>query len=181
MNREKVAALIEELLREIGEDPTREGLLETPRRVAKFWDEFINYDAGKITTCFESIKTDQLIMLSGIRVYSLCEHHLLPFWCDISIGYLADTKVIGISKIARIAQKHAHKLQLQERLVDQIAEEMREITGSENIAVIGSGVHTCMTMRGIRINGTMTSSSMHGEFRENDALRAEFLSLSKQQ
>ena len=178
MNKSNVEKLIRQLLIEIGEDPDREGLKETPQRVAKFWNDFVNYDAGKISTSFEAIKTDQLVMLSGIKIYSLCEHHLLPFWGDVSIGYLAKDRVLGISKLARIAHKHAHKLQLQERLCDDIANEIMELSASESVAVIAKGEHTCMSMRGIRSCALMTSSAMRGQFKENEALRAEFLSLS---
>lgn len=179
MNHDKVERLIKELLIELGESPNREGLKETPKRVAKFWNEFINYDAGKVSTSFESIKTDQLVMLTGIKVYSLCEHHLLPFWCDVSIGYLAKDKVLGISKLARIAHKHAHKLQLQERLCDDIANEIIAMSGSDSVAVIAKGEHTCMSMRGIKSDALMISSAIHGEFKNNASLRSEFLLLAK--
>jgi GTP cyclohydrolase I len=168
-----------DLLLAIGEDPDREGLQETPRRFASAWREFMEYDPGAIDTCFESITTDQMVVVSGMRVWGMCEHHLLPFWCDVSIGYIAQNKVLGLSKFARIAHKYAHKLQLQERLCDEIATELCKITGTQNIAVLARGEHLCMTSRGIRTPGIMTSSVMRGVFRTNDSARMEFLSLSR--
>src|SRR6266700_381902 len=166
-----------ELLIAIGEDPDREGLLETPRRWADSWREFIEYDPGKTETCFESVAADQMVTVSGLRVASLCEHHLLPFWCDVAIGYIAEGKVLGLSKFARIAHQFAHQLQLQERLGQQIADEVSRITGTENVAVVLKGEHLCMTSRGIRTPGIMTSSLMHGVFRAEFETRMEFLRL----
>jgi GTP cyclohydrolase IA len=166
-----------ELLLAIGEDPEREGLLETPRRWADSWREFIEYDPGKTDTVFESSTADQMVTVSGMRVSSLCEHHLLPFWCDVAIGYIADGKVLGLSKFARIAHQFAHQLQLQERLGQQIADEVSRITGTENVAVVLKGEHLCMTTRGIRTPGKMTSSVMRGVFRDEYETRMEFLRL----
>lgn len=173
---------LEELAREmlvtLGEDPEREGLKETPRRFAGWWKEFIDYNPGNFDTTFEAIATDQMVVVSGIRVWSLCEHHLLPFYTDIAIGYIAQSKVLGLSKFARIAHNYAHRLQIQERLVDQIAEEVRTLTGSGDVAVIGRGQHLCMTMRGIRTPALMTTSTMHGRFRTIPEVRQEFLTLA---
>lgn len=166
-----------ELLVALGEDPEREGLLETPRRWADAWREFIEYDPGKTETCFDSVAVDQMVTVSGLRVTSLCEHHLLPFWCDVAIGYIAEEKVLGLSKFARIAHQFAHQLQLQERLGQQIADEVSRITGTENVAVVLRGEHLCMTTRGIRTPGTMTSSVMRGVFRAEFETRMEFLRL----
>ncbi len=174
---ETLKDIARELLCAIGEDPDREGLWETPRRFADWWREFIEYDAGTMTTYFETLSTDQMVVVSGMRVWSLCEHHLLPFWCDISIGYIATSRVLGLSKFARIAHKYAHRLQLQERLTHQIADEIAGVTQSSDIAVLAQGEHLCMEMRGIRTNGRMTSSVMRGLFRERDAARMEFLRL----
>jgi GTP cyclohydrolase I len=117
-----------------------------------------------------------MVCVSGMRVSSLCEHHLLPFWCDVSIGYIPDRKVLDLSKFARIAQQFAHRLQLQERLGQQIADEISRITGTENVAVVLKGEHLCMTARGIRTPGLMTSSIMRGVFRASET-RMEFLRL----
>lgn len=167
-----------DLIIAIGENPDREGLLETPRRFASSWREFIEYDPGKTETMFENITTDQMVVISGLRVWSFCEHHLLPFWCDVTIGYIAEDKVLGLSKFARIAHQYAHKLQLQERLCTDIADEIERITGSKNVAVMARGEHTCMMMRGIRTNGQMTTSVTRGIFRAAEAARNEFLKLA---
>jgi GTP cyclohydrolase I len=173
----RLLALGRELLLAIGEDPEREGLLETPRRWADSWREFMEYDPGTTETTFSSVAADQMVCVSGMRVSSLCEHHLLPFWCDVSIGYIPDGKILGLSKFARIAQQFAHRLQLQERLGQQIADEISRITGTENVAVVLKGEHLCMTARGIRTPGLMTSSIMRGVFRAQSETRMEFLRL----
>lgn len=170
--------LCAELLLAIGEDPARPGLIDTPRRFANAWAEFIDYDPGTTDTTFETITTDQMVVVSGMRVWSICEHHLLPFWCDISIGYIAQHKVLGLSKFARIAHQFAHRLQLQERLVDQIADEISHLADTPHVAVLGRGQHLCMVMRGIQTPGIMTSSVMRGLFFDNPIARSEFLSLS---
>lgn len=164
-----------ELLLAIGEDPDREGLAETPRRWADSWREFVEYDPGTIETTFSTADTGQMVCVSGMRVTSLCEHHLLPFWCDVAIGYIPDKKVLGLSKFARIAHKFAHQLQLQERMGQQIADEVSRITGTENVAVVIKGEHLCMTGRGIRTPGQMSSSVMRGVFRTQSEMRLEFL------
>lgn len=179
VDKDNIRRIVTELLTAIGEDVNRPGLLDTPRRVADMWSEFIDYDAGKTETAFESITADQLVMVSGMVVWSLCEHHMLPFYCNVSIAYIPESKVLGLSKFARIANKHAHKLQIQERLVEDIAKEVMEVTGSKNVAVLAQGEHLCMTMRGARTPAIMTSSSMNGVFRDEPEARAEFLSLIK--
>ena len=173
----RLLALGRELLLAIGEDPERDGLRETPRRWADAWREFIEYDPGTTETTFASVASDQLVCVSGMRVASLCEHHLLPFWCDVSIGYIPNDKVLGLSKFARIAQQFAHRLQLQERLGQQIADEITRITGTENVAVVLKGDHYCMAARGIRTPGRMTSSVLRGVFRTESQTRMEFLRL----
>lgn len=168
-----------DLLLAIGEDPARPDLMDTPRRFASFWQEFIEYDPGRVDTTFEAVTTDQMVIVSGIRVWSVCEHHLLPFWCDVSIGYIATDRVLGLSKFARIAHGVAHRPQVQERVVHEIADEVSRITGAGDVAVLAAGEHLCMTMRGIKSTATMTSSVMRGAFFDNAAARAEFLSLAR--
>jgi GTP cyclohydrolase I len=167
------------LLLAIGEDPDREGLRETPRRWADTWREFIEYEPGNTETTFAAVTADQMVCVSGMRVFSLCEHHLLPFYCDVSIGYLTGEKVLGLSKFARIAHQFAHQLQIQERLGQQIADEISRITQTEDVAVILRGRHFCMEARGIQTSGIMTSLVLRGAFREREALRREFLHLSE--
>jgi GTP cyclohydrolase I len=178
-NYERVKQIGYELLQAIGEDPEREGLKETPRRFASAWQEFIEYDSGNHETVFDSVTIDQMVLIKGMKVWSLCEHHLLPFYCSLSVGYIASDKILGLSKFGRIAQKFAHRLQVQERLVEQVARAVQEITGSENVAVIGRGEHLCMTMRGVVMPAEMISSAMYGVFRTKNEARAEFLQLVK--
>ncbi len=166
-----------ELLVALGEDPDREGLLDTPRRWADWWREFIEYDPGKTDTTFSAVSTDQIVCVSGMRVFSLCEHHLLPMWCDVSIGYIPSGKVLGLSKFARIAHQFAHQLQIQERLGQDIADEISRITGSPSVAVMLKGEHLCMSARGIRTPGLMTSSVMRGSFSTDRDLRMEFMQM----
>ena len=175
---DRLLRLGRETLEAIGEDPNRPGLVETPRRWAAMWREFIEYNPGQTETVFESVQTDQMVVVSGMRVWSLCEHHLLPFWCDIAIGYIARDCVLGLSKFGRIAHQYAHRLQLQEQLVQQIAVEVSRVTGSPDVAVIGRGEHLCMSMRGVKTPAIMTSSAMYGVFREKPEARAEFLALT---
>ena len=172
----RVKELVTELLIAIGEDPKREGLIETPKRIANFWQEFIDYDAGKLDTTFSAVKHNQMVAVTGMKVWSMCEHHMLPFWCDISIAYIANTKVLGLSKFARVAHKHAHKLTLQEQLVSGIANEIKEILGTQDVAVMGKGEHLCMTLRGIQTPHRMISSALSGQFHHAEQ-RAEFLQM----
>lgn len=179
VDADRIEAAVLELLKAIGEDTDREGLIETPARVARWWAELIDYEPGNTGTTFNSVHVDQMVAVQGVRVWSLCEHHLLPFYCDLTIGYITDDKVVGLSKLARIAHKHAHRLQIQERLVDGIATEVAEIAGTENVAVFAQGEHLCMTMRGIKTPGIMKSSATFGLFRSDARARAEFMALTK--
>ncbi|MEU8870165.1 GTP cyclohydrolase I FolE [Streptomyces javensis] len=179
LNGDPLEALARRLLIEIGEDPEREGLLDTPRRYAKWWREFVGYEAGNVDTVFETVTSGQLVLVSDIRVWSLCEHHLLPFNCSLTIAYRNHKNLLGLSKFARIAHRHAHRLQVQERLVSDVAEEITAITGSPDVAVIGSGEHLCMTMRGVRTGAVMTSAVFNGAFEEAGPERAELLALAQ--
>jgi GTP cyclohydrolase I len=165
------------LLTEIGEDPDRDGLRGTPERFARWWREFTRYDPGTIETLFEATTSGQLVLVSGIEVWSLCEHHLLPFNCTLTVAYRAGKQILGLSKFARIAQRHAHRLQVQERLVADIAADILSVTGADDVAVIGSGEHLCMTMRGIRTTARMTTTAFHGAFAEEGPARSELLGL----
>ncbi|WKU05645.1 GTP cyclohydrolase I [Micromonospora sp. HUAS LYJ1] len=164
-----------QLLIEIGEDPDRDGLKETPARFARWWREFSSYQAGDVGTRFPLRTDGQIIMVSDIKVWSLCEHHLLPFSCSLTIAYRPDGDVLGLSKFARIAHRHAHRLQVQERLVQDIATEITAITGSVDIAVIGHGEHLCMSMRGVRTTAQMTTSVFRGIFQEHGPARQELV------
>ncbi|WP_269857189.1 GTP cyclohydrolase I [Streptomyces sp. RPT161] len=170
-------ALARALLVEIGEDPEREGLRETPARYARWWREFTQYAPGTVDTLFESSVSGELVAVSGIQVWSLCEHHLLPFSCRMTIGYLPRERVLGLSKFARIAHLHAHRLQSQERLTQDIADDIEKLAGSPDVAVVGRGEHLCMAMRGIRTPATMTTATWRGALRD-PALRTELIALT---
>lgn len=174
---DQAAIAIAFLLEALGADRADPNLKDTPNRVARMYQEFLDADPGNYATLFESEAIDQLVVVSDMRVYSLCAHHLLPFWCDVSIGYLAHNQVIGLSKLARIAHMHARRLQTQEHLVEQIASTVATILEHDDVAVLARGHHTCMEMRGVRTAGLMTSSAMRGAFRENATTRGEFLHL----
>lgn len=176
VNHARLKELVREMLIALGEDPDREGLLETPRRIADFWREFIEYDPGKLNTTFSSVRHNQMVAVTGMRVWSMCEHHMLPFWCDVSVAYIAEDKVLGLSKFARIAHKNAHALSLQEKLVADIADDLMAILGTKNVAVMAKGEHLCMTMRGIQTPHRMISSALDGQFLQPET-RAEFFDL----
>lgn len=176
VDHDRVKHLVRELLVALGENPDREGLLETPRRIADFWREFIEYDPGKLETTFDSVRHNQMVAVTGMRVWSMCEHHMLPFWCDVSVAYIADDKVLGLSKFARIAHKNAHALSLQEKLVADISDDLKQILGTKDVAVMAKGEHLCMTMRGIRTPHRMISSALDGQFLKAET-RAEFFNL----
>lgn len=180
-HRDKIAYHFKCILELLGQDVESEGLRETPERVADYYQEFIlGWDTSNINSLFESIETDQMVIVQDIPFWSLCEHHCLPWWGKATIGYLTGSQVIGLSKIPRIVQKHAHKLQLQERMAHQIADELQELlTDSPGCAVLITGEHTCMQARGIRSPGRMITSVLRGAFREDQAVKEEFLLLGK--
>lgn len=167
--------LAHELLEAIGEDPHRDGLKETPARFAKWWAEFIDYEPGKVETAFVPEGNDQMVCVTGMQTWSLCEHHLLPFHALVHVAYIPNKRMLGLSKFARIAHKHAHKLQVQERMTQDIAAEIVSLTGSKHVAVVIDGEHSCMTMRGIKTPGSMRTAEMLGNFRKNPETRQEFL------
>jgi GTP cyclohydrolase IA len=177
VKKKKIEKATRLLLKAIGEDSLRDDLRDTPARVARFWSEWVDYDAGNIETCFECTTIDQLVVLKGVPFYSLCPHHLLPlFSAKAAVGYLTTDRVLGLSKMARIIQKAAHHLQTQEAMAQEIANEMQDKTCSESVAVILSAHHACMSMRGVKSEGEMLTNDLRGDFREGD-LRAEFLAM----
>jgi GTP cyclohydrolase I len=182
MNIERVAALVKELLAEFGEDPNREGLLATPRRVADSWAFLTNgyrMDLDKVVNnaVFES-EANNMIIARDIEVYSLCEHHLLPFFGRCHIGYIARKHVIGVSKLARITDFYARRLQIQERLTSQIAKAVKEAVDAIGVGVVMECRHLCMMMRGVeKQNSVMTTSSVLGEMHSDASSRSEFLNL----
>ena len=182
MENDKIKNLTKQLLEEIGEDPSREGLLKTPSRVSKAWSFFsggYNQDLNKIinNAVFNEDATD-MVVVRDVEFFSLCEHHLIPFFGRAHVAYLPNGKVIGLSKIPRIIDMFSRRLQVQERLTRQIAETVKEILDPIGVAVIMEGQHMCMQMRGVeKQNSLTTTSSMLGKFRESDRTRAEFLSI----
>lgn len=182
MNRQRVEELIRELLIEIGEDPDREGLIKTPERYAKameFLTKGYRQDPGEIiNNAVFSSEANNMIILKDIEVYSMCEHHMLPFFGRCHVGYIAKDKVLGVSKIARIVDMYARRLQIQERLTIQIAEEIKKAVDAEGVGVVMECQHLCMMMRGVeKQNSLMTTSSVLGSFRKNLSTREEFLNL----
>ena len=181
MNREKVINLIKELLVELGEDPQREGLLKTPERftdaLAFFTKGYKDNISDVVNGAIFASEANNMIILRDIEVYSLCEHHLLPFYGKCHIGYIAGKQVIGVSKIARIVEMYARRLQIQERLTSQIAQEIKTCVKAEGVGVVMECRHLCMMMRGVeKQNSLMTTSSVLRSF-HTLATREEFLSL----
>lgn len=168
----------------IGEDPRREGLIDTPKRVIKALVEMTRgyeQNIDEILSTTFDIQYDQVVVLRDIRFTSLCEHHMLPFVGEASVGYLAGKKVLGLSKLARLVHAFASRLQVQERLTTQIAEALVDHLKPRGVAVVIKAAHMCMQCRGVRQQGAeMVTSAMLGRFRENAELRSEFMALATQ-
>ena len=170
------------MLKDIGEDETRDGLLDTPKRAAaafKFLNHGYKMSLDKVVNnaLFDS-EIEDMVLVRDIEFYSLCEHHMLPFNGRCHVAYIPEGKVLGLSKIARIVDMFARRLQIQERLTHQIADAITEITGCKGCAVVIEAQHMCMVMRGVqKQNSVMKTSSMVGAFRNNPSTRAEFLAL----
>ena len=176
--------IIKQLLQAMGEDVTREGLRETPQRAAKAFEYLTQGYQKNIAevinnAIFES-DDDEMVIVKDIELYSLCEHHLLPFFGKCHVGYLPKGKIIGLSKVARIVDVFARRLQVQENLTKQIAETLMKCTSAKGVGVVIEAKHLCMMMRGVeKQNSVMTTSCMLGAFRSEISTRAEFLSLIK--
>lgn len=175
-------SLYHDVLQELGEDTEREGLLETPKRAAKameFLTSGYRTDLKEIVNgAVFSSDNDEMVVVQGIELYSLCEHHVLPFIGRCHIGYLPNGEVLGLSKFARIVDMFARRLQIQENMTKQIAEAVEEVTGCRGVGVIIEAQHMCMMMRGVqKQNSMMRTSVMKGDFRENQATRNEFMRL----
>ena len=181
-NFEKIESIILDLLKEVGEDPEREGLQKTPHRVAKSWTTFakgykqtpeeVVGDAGFNEQC------DEVVAVKDIDFFSLCEHHLLPFKGVAHVGYLSEKKIIGLSKIPRIVDIYARRLQVQERLTQQVADALQDVLSPKGVAVVIEAEHLCMQMRGVEKKSSfMITSAVRGAFRENNKTREEFLSI----
>ena len=174
--------LFSKLITAIGEDTSREGLLDTPKRAAKAF-KFLNNGYEKtleevLNGAIFRAETEDMVIVKDIELYSLCEHHLLPFIGKCHIAYIPDGKVIGLSKLARIVDMYARRLQIQEKLTKQIADAVEISIGAKGVAVVVEAKHLCMMMRGVeKQNSIMTTSVMTGIFREDRSTRVEFLNL----
>jgi len=179
---ESIAELVRKMLVQLGEDPDREGLRRTPERFEKalrFLTSGYKQDADTILNgAMFSVRYDEMVVVKDIEVYSLCEHHLLPFFGKCHVAYLPDKKVVGLSKIARLVNMYARRLQIQERLTSQIAQALEEKLSPQVVGVIIEARHLCMVMRGVEKQNSMAvSSAMLGAFRESKQTRDEFLAL----
>ncbi len=180
MHEDEIQQATKTMLQAFGEDPEREGLLRTPGRVARMYGELLaGYRVDPIAMVNEAVfeeEYDAMVVVRDIEFYSLCEHHMIPFIGRASVAYLADNRVIGLSKIPRIVDMFARRLQVQERMTHQIAEFLMELLQPRGVAVVVEGLHLCATMRGVKKHDArMTTSAMLGTFRTNLATREEFL------
>ena len=181
-NEKKIAALVKALLVELGEDPEREGLKKTPARVAKSLTFLTRGYRQNLKEVVNGAKftsgTNHMVILRDIEMYSMCEHHMLPFYGKCSIGYISQGKVLGVSKLARIVDMFARRLQIQERMTEEIADAVMKEAGAEGVGVVIKAKHLCMMMRGVeKQNSEMTTSAVLGSFRTDEKVRQEFLSL----
>ena len=187
-NKTKIEKCIKQLLSLLDPNPEREGLQETPRRVAKYWMELLEgnlYTNDEIAEmydkCFEHVTTDELVLEKDIEIFSHCEHHMaLMYSMNVAIAYIPKGKLIGLSKMARISEMVAKRFQLQERIGEDISYIMRKILGTQDVAVIIEGKHACMTARGAKSKNAITRTAcLNGEFKESSTLRSELYSLLK--
>ena len=181
-NQVQIEKIIRNLLDEIGEDPNREGLLKTPKRVAKSWNFLTSGYHANIDSVINGAifneQCDEMVTINNIDFYSLCEHHLIPFFGKAHVAYIPNGKVVGLSKIPRIVDIFARRLQVQERMTQQIASTLNEVLSPKGVAVVLEAKHMCMQMRGVeKQNSHATTSSMTGLFREDERTRKEFLNI----
>jgi GTP cyclohydrolase I len=178
----KIAELVRQIIVQIGEDPDREGLRRTPERFEKairYLTSGYRQESEKLLNgAMFSVAYDEMVVVKDIELYSLCEHHLLPFFGKCHVAYIPNKKVVGLSKIARLVNMYARRLQIQERLTSQIAKTLEETLNPQGVGVIIEARHLCMVMRGVeKQNSAAVTSAMLGVFRENKETRDEFLSL----
>ncbi|WP_331726200.1 GTP cyclohydrolase I [Streptomyces sp. NBC_00470] len=176
----RVADLVSQLLIALGEDPAREGLIGTPERVAAWWSGFLSPDDATSVTCFSEQLSGQLVIVGGMSVWALCEHHMLPMNLQVTVGYVPDGEVVGLSKFGRIAAHFAGRLQVQERFTEQVAEYLTGVIGRKDVAIAVRGVHLCMSMRGVRMEAARTTT-LHtgGRFATDPVLSQQFLAAAQ--
>ncbi len=179
---EPIRDLIRELMRQVGEDPEREGVLDTPERVARMYAELtegyrVDPEALVNDALFD-VSYDQMVIVNEIEYYSLCEHHMLPFFGHAHVAYIPNGRVLGLSKIPRVVEMFARRMQIQERMTSQIADFLDELLHPIGVGVVIEGAHMCSMMRGIKkSNARMVTSAMRGKFKTNPQTRSEFLEL----
>ena len=181
INQAKIVTAVRMILEAIGEDPDREGLRDTPKRVAKMYSDLFQglYEDPRdhLTVLFDE-QHDEMVLVKDVPFYSMCEHHLLPFHGKAHVAYLPRGKVVGLSKIIRVVEAFARRPQVQERLTSQIADLLMEELDAHGVAVVVEASHTCMTMRGVKKPGSnVVTSAMRGIFKTSEASRSEFMSL----
>jgi GTP cyclohydrolase I len=181
IDHERIKRAVVEIFEAIGEDPSREGLRETPRRIAGMYAEVFSglaVDPTQFLAVGFEVAHDEMVILRNIPFYSMCEHHFLPFHGEAHVGYVPDGRVVGISKLARTVEAFARRPQIQEVLTTQIAEAIMDHLQPDGVAVVIEAEHLCMTMRGVQKPGSrMVTSAMRGQFRLSSVTRAEFLAL----
>lgn len=177
----RIEAAVREIIAAIGEDAGREGLVETPARVARMYAELfegLRIDPTEYLRVGFEAGHDEMVILRDIPFYSVCEHHFMPFHGTAAVGYIPDGRVVGVSKLARLVEGYARRPQLQERLTSQVADALMDTLEPDGVAVVIAAEHLCMTQRGIKKPGSrMVTSATRGTFRKNEVTRAEFLSL----
>jgi GTP cyclohydrolase I len=178
---DRIERAMREIIIAVGEDPGREGLLDTPARVARMYAELfegLRIDPTEYLKVGFEVGHDEMVILRDIPFYSICEHHFMPFHGAAAVGYIPDGRVVGVSKLARLVEGYARRPQLQERLTGQVADAIMETLQPDGVAVVIEAEHLCMTQRGVKKPGSrMVTSATRGLFRQNQVTRAEFLSL----
>ncbi len=177
----RIKTAVIEMMQALGEDPARDGLSDTPRRIAEMYAEVFGgmwKDPKDYLKVVFEVAHDEMVILRNIPFYSMCEHHFLPFHGEAHVGYIPDGRVVGISKLARVVEGYARRPQIQEQLTSQVAEAIMEVLLPDGVAVVIEAEHLCMTMRGVKKPGSrMVTSAMRGDFRQSAVTRGEFLSL----
>ena len=181
-----IERLVAQMLKELGEDPGRDGLLRTPSRVARamrfFTQGYAQDPAAILNDALFDVSYDEMVIVKDIDFYSLCEHHMLPFFGRAHVAYVPNGKVLGLSKIPRLVEMFSHRLQVQERLTTQIADTLQRVLEPKGVAVVVEAIHLCMMMRGVKQqNASAVTSSVHGVFQQDSKTRQEFMDLIRRQ